>query len=108
MAPNHRANDVVVLEDRKQVLKGKFSYGPLDFALSSEKVDIYISINRTTDWEHYSTEVTDNHGKLKYELPHSKRLPLGMYSVKMVVRLLIFLFLFPQIIALLYTTQYYF
>lgn len=37
--PNHRANDVVVLEGSEQVLTAKFMYGALDMsALSKEKV----------------------------------------------------------------------
>ena len=41
LSANHRANDVIVLEDKEQILSAKFSYGPLDFALSGEKVDIF-------------------------------------------------------------------
>ena len=29
-APNHRGNDVIVKEGNRQVLSGRFSYGPLD------------------------------------------------------------------------------
>lgn len=39
VAPNHRANDVIVLEDKPQVLAARFMYGPLDMvSLSGEKV----------------------------------------------------------------------
>ncbi len=39
VAPNHRANDVVVLEDKPQVFVARFMYGPLDMvSLSGEKV----------------------------------------------------------------------
>ena len=39
MAPNHRANDVIVLEDKPQILVARFMYGPLDMvSLSGEKV----------------------------------------------------------------------
>ena len=31
-APNHRGNDVIVKEGNRQVLNGRFSYGPLDMA----------------------------------------------------------------------------
>ncbi len=101
MSSNHRANDVIVLEDHDQILTAKFSYGPLDFALCGERVDIYITNKpflssstsnatnnnlNTTDWKYYSSELTDNHGKLKYVLPNEKRLSLGMYMVKMIVK----------------------
>jgi membrane-associated phosphatidylinositol transfer protein len=95
LSANHRANDVIVQEDKEQVLTAKFSYGPLDFVLSGEKVDIYIQNSQTNggssgssrvEWQLYATELTDSHGKLKYELPKNKCLPLGMYQVKMVVK----------------------
>ena len=39
LGPNHRANDVMVLEDKHQVLSARFIYGPLDMvSLSGEKV----------------------------------------------------------------------
>jgi len=39
VAPNHRANDLIVLEGRPQTLVGRFMYGPLDVvSLSGEKV----------------------------------------------------------------------
>ena len=34
-AANHRANDVIVLEGRDQLIQGRFSYGPLDMAALS-------------------------------------------------------------------------
>ena len=41
LQPNHRGNDVLVLEDKPQVLSAKFMYGPLDMtSLSGEKVII--------------------------------------------------------------------
>ena len=44
LQPNHRGNDVMVLEDRPQVLTAKFMYGPLDMtSLSGEKVRCYLA-----------------------------------------------------------------
>lgn len=41
-APNHRANDIIVLEDRPQILTARFMYGPLDMvSLSGERVQYY-------------------------------------------------------------------
>jgi hypothetical protein len=84
LAPNHRANDVIVVEGQDQLLRAKFSYGALDFALSGEIVDIYISKNK--EWKHYASELTDNHGKLRYKIPNDKRLPQGHYSIMMTVK----------------------
>ena len=87
LSANHRANDVVVLEDKEQVLKAKFSYGPLDFALSGEKIDIYVMTKSSSnEWKFYASEKTDNNGKLKYTIPEEKRLSLGVYQIKMIVR----------------------
>ena len=39
LQPNHRGNDVLVMEDKKQQISAKFMYGPLDMtSLSGEKV----------------------------------------------------------------------
>jgi phosphatidate phosphatase PAH1 len=77
-----------VLEDKEQFLTAKFSYGPLDFALSGEKVDIFI-INKTSndgECQYFATESTDNHGRIKFNLPKEKRQPLGIYQIRMVVK----------------------
>ncbi|XP_071093822.1 protein retinal degeneration B-like [Haliotis cracherodii] len=88
LQPNHRANDVIVLEDKTQVLSGKFMYGSLDItSLSGEKVDVYIMTQPPSgDWVFIGTEVTDGHGRLVFEIPTEKRLNQGMYPVKMIVK----------------------
>ena len=102
-----------MLEDKEQILTAKFSYGPLDFALSGEKVDIFITSSSSSslvassaavkasssstgvssvpqtpagEWRLLASAVTDSHGRLKYELPKDKRLVLGMYHIKCVVK----------------------
>jgi hypothetical protein len=42
-SPNHRSNDVIVNEDREQLLSARFSYGPLDFVLAGEHIDIFVA-----------------------------------------------------------------
>lgn len=97
LSANHRANDVIVLEDKEQILNAKFSYGALDFALSGEKVDIYLitkasntaNANNNGDdlCRHFlATEATDSHGRIKYKLAKEKRQPLGIYQIRMVVK----------------------
>ncbi|XP_041348927.1 protein retinal degeneration B-like [Gigantopelta aegis] len=85
---NHRANDVIVLEDKPQVLSAKFMYGSLDISsLSGEKVDIHMMCQPPSgEWIHMGTEITDGHGRLTFEIPMEKRLSQGMHPVKMVVR----------------------
>lgn len=85
---NHRANDVIVLEDKPQMLVARFMYGSLDIvSLSGEKVDVYVMIQPPSgDWVHLGEAVTDSHGKLTFTLPDEKRLSHGMYPVKCVVK----------------------
>jgi len=42
LQPNHRGNDIMVVEDHPQILSAKFMYGPLDMtSLSGEKVSVH-------------------------------------------------------------------
>jgi phosphatidate phosphatase PAH1 len=54
--------------------------------LSSSTSNATTNNLNSSDWRFYSSELTDNHGKLKYVLPNDKRLSLGMYMVKMIVK----------------------
>ncbi|XP_026986585.1 membrane-associated phosphatidylinositol transfer protein 3 isoform X3 [Sagmatias obliquidens] len=85
---NHRANDVIAAEDGPQVLVGRFMYGPLDMvALTGEKVDILVMAEPSSGrWVHLDTEITNSSGRIMYSVPRPRRLGLGVYPVKMVVR----------------------
>ncbi|CAN0326545.1 unnamed protein product [Lampetra planeri] len=85
---NHRASDVLVVEDGPQLLAGRFMYGPLDMVtLTGEKVDVHIMTQPPAgEWVHFDTEVTNSSGRINYLIPESRRLGIGMYPVKMVVR----------------------
>ncbi|XP_055018149.1 LOW QUALITY PROTEIN: membrane-associated phosphatidylinositol transfer protein 2-like [Boleophthalmus pectinirostris] len=85
---NHRMNDAVFLEDSPQVLSGRFMYGPLDMVtLAGEKVDLHIMTQPPSgEWVYYSTEVTNSSGRVSFTIPEDKRLGVGVYPVKMVVR----------------------
>ncbi|CAD5120699.1 DgyrCDS9263 [Dimorphilus gyrociliatus] len=86
-APNHRANDVLIAEDKKQLLTAKFMYGILDVALSSERVDIHVQRSPPDgEWCFLDTVRTDSSGRVTYEVPEDKRLSLGIYPVVMTVR----------------------
>ncbi|XP_012945649.1 protein retinal degeneration B [Aplysia californica] len=88
LQPNHRANDVVCLEDKPQRLTAKFMYGSLDIAsLTGEKVDVNVMKQPSSgDWTHLGTEVTDSHGRFSYTIPSEQRLSQGLYPVKLVVK----------------------
>uniref|UniRef100_A0A669EBC8 Phosphatidylinositol transfer protein membrane associated 2 n=1 Tax=Oreochromis niloticus TaxID=8128 RepID=A0A669EBC8_ORENI len=85
---NHRVNDAVFTEDGVQTLTGRFMYGPLDMVtLTGEKIDIHIMTQPPSgEWMYFDTELTNNSGRVSYVLPEGKRLGIGVYPVKMVVR----------------------
>lgn len=110
---NHRVNDVIATEDGPQTLVGRFMYGPLDMVtLTGEKVrsfGVIISHTRTLaltfdlpyllqvdiflmtqpqsgHWVHFDTEMTNSSGRVAYTIPKGKKLGLGVYPIKMVVK----------------------
>ncbi|KAJ4918100.1 hypothetical protein JOQ06_010014, partial [Pogonophryne albipinna] len=84
---NHRVNDVIATEDGPQTLVGRFMYGPLDMVtLTGEKVDILLMTQpQSSRWVHFDTDVTNSSGRITY-VPKSKKLGLGVYPIKMVVK----------------------
>ncbi|XP_019741130.1 membrane-associated phosphatidylinositol transfer protein 2 isoform X6 [Hippocampus comes] len=85
---NHRVNDAVFTEDSQQTVTGRFMYGPLDMVtLAGEKVDLHIITQPPSgEWVYFNTEVTNSSGRVSFLIPDDKRLGVGVYPVKMVVR----------------------
>uniref|UniRef100_A0A8C8JNG0 DDHD domain-containing protein n=1 Tax=Oncorhynchus tshawytscha TaxID=74940 RepID=A0A8C8JNG0_ONCTS len=85
---NHRVNDAVFTEAGLQIVTGRFMYGPLDMVtLTGEKVDIHIMTQPPSgDWVYFDTELTNSGGRVSFIIPESKRLGVGVYPVKLVVR----------------------
>uniref|UniRef100_A0A8C7Z6Q4 Phosphatidylinositol transfer protein membrane associated 2 n=1 Tax=Oryzias sinensis TaxID=183150 RepID=A0A8C7Z6Q4_9TELE len=85
---NHRVNDAVFTEDSQQIVTGRFMYGPLDMVtLAGEKVDLHIMTQPPSgEWVYFCTEVTNNSGRVSFIIPEDKRLGIGVYPIKMVVR----------------------
>ncbi|XP_037609179.1 membrane-associated phosphatidylinositol transfer protein 2-like isoform X1 [Sebastes umbrosus] len=85
---NHRVNDAVFTEDGAQMVMGRFMYGPLDMVtLTGEKIDIHIMTQPPSgEWVYFNTELTNSSGRVSYVIPESKKLGIGVYPVKMVVR----------------------
>uniref|UniRef100_A0A3B3B6K9 Phosphatidylinositol transfer protein membrane associated 2 n=1 Tax=Oryzias melastigma TaxID=30732 RepID=A0A3B3B6K9_ORYME len=85
---NHRVNDAVFTEDSQQVVTGRFMYGPLDMVtLAGEKVDLHIMTQPPSgEWVYFCTEVTNSSGRVSFIIPEDKRLGIGVYPIKMVVR----------------------
>ncbi|XP_029427229.1 membrane-associated phosphatidylinositol transfer protein 2 isoform X7 [Rhinatrema bivittatum] len=88
VAANHRVGDAIGNEDGPQTLMGRFMYGPLDMVtLTGEKVDIHIMTQPPAgEWVFFDTELTNSSGRISYVIPEGKRLGIGVYPVKMVVR----------------------
>uniref|UniRef100_A0A8C7P3L9 Phosphatidylinositol transfer protein membrane associated 2 n=1 Tax=Oncorhynchus mykiss TaxID=8022 RepID=A0A8C7P3L9_ONCMY len=85
---NHRVNDAVFTEDGTQLVMGRFMYGPLDMVtLTGEKIDIHIMTQPPSgEWMYFDTELSNSSGRISYVIPESKRLGIGVYPVKLVVR----------------------
>ncbi|NXX63071.1 PITM2 protein, partial [Scopus umbretta] len=85
---NHRINDTIANEDGPQTLNGRFMYGPLDMVtLTGEKVDIHIMTQPPSgEWVYFDTEISNSSGRISYVIPQNRRLGIGVYPVKMVVR----------------------
>ncbi|XP_072518233.1 PITP-less RdgB-like protein [Salminus brasiliensis] len=85
---NHRVHDVIATEDGPQTLVGRFMYGPLDMVtLTGEKVDVFLVTQPASGrWVLFDTEVTSSSGRVTYTIPANKKLPVGVYPIKMVVK----------------------
>ncbi|XP_067114789.1 LOW QUALITY PROTEIN: membrane-associated phosphatidylinositol transfer protein 2-like [Osmerus mordax] len=85
---NHRVSDAVFSEDGAQLVAGRFMYGPLDMVtLTGEKIDIHIMNQPPSgEWLYFDTELTNSSGRISYVIPENKKLGIGVYPVKMVVR----------------------
>ncbi|KAK7130819.1 hypothetical protein R3I94_016081 [Phoxinus phoxinus] len=85
---NHRVHDVIVTEDGPQTLVGRFMYGPLDMVtLTGEKVDVFLKTQPASGrWVLFDTVVTSSNGRVSYTIPDNKKLGVGVYPIKMVVK----------------------
>ncbi|CAF3708247.1 unnamed protein product [Rotaria sp. Silwood1] len=88
LAPNHRANDIIIVDAKPQTISAKFHYGPIDMVcLANEKINIYVMRSAPYgEWTLLDTIETDTHGRIRYTIPIEKKLSLGLHPVKLVVR----------------------
>ncbi|TNF30012.1 MAG: hypothetical protein EP329_14465 [Deltaproteobacteria bacterium] len=97
---NHRGQDVVVKVGEPQLLVGKFAYGFIDKDLKEELVEVWIqpdppcgawelfdTVRTSTDGQ-YGTQygIEDDGGRIFYTIPTERRLPVGRFPVRMLVR----------------------
>ncbi len=101
--PGHRGRDLFVNPGDPQWVIGKFAYSTppieIDKDLKDEQVDIYVQRECQGPWEllgeSFTTEdnmhatvegVDDSGGRVYFQIPPDKALPLGRHRVHMVVR----------------------
>jgi len=97
-SPNHRGRDQIVVQGEPQWIIGKFSYGLSDKDLKDEDVDIYLERGCAGGWEklgsartteedaHPEVEgVPDTGGRVYFQIPAGRQLPLGRHRVRLVV-----------------------
>jgi hypothetical protein len=98
-APNHRGRDMFYGEGDPQWVLGKLAYGPTDWDLEGERVDLFLLRDCTGDWESLGTTTTtfegthptvegvaDTGGRVYLQIPEAQRLGLGRHRVHMVAR----------------------
>jgi len=97
--PTHRGRDMFFHADEPQWVLGKFAYGPTDYDLEDEQVDLYLLRECTGEWEslgsvhttwegsHADVEgIADTGGRVYFELPADAKLGPGRHRIHMIVR----------------------
>lgn len=77
---------MITADIRVCVFKSSHESLPVD-PLCSSQVDILLMTQpQSGRWVHFDTEVTNSSGRVAYTIPKSKKLGLGVYPIKMVVK----------------------
>lgn len=98
MTPHHRGRDQFYAVGEPQWVLGKFTYGDADKDLKDEPVDIFLLRGCAGQWEKIGTATTtlegqhatvegveDTGGRVYFQIPKEKELPIGRHRVRMVV-----------------------
>ena len=99
--PWHRAQDVLVRSGSAAWVEARFGYGLGDNRLGDEDIDVYLRRADTGRWESIGTTRSANHshpvvrangsqsdeaGLVAFRIPDGEHLPLGLNSVRFIVR----------------------
>lgn len=99
--PWHRAQDVIVRSGSAAWVEARFSYGMGDGRLGDEDVDVYFRRSDSSAWVPLGAIRTADHshpvlrsdgsrsdepGLVSLRIPNGEQLPLGLHSVRFVVR----------------------
>lgn len=96
--PHHRGRDMFYTPGETQTVHAKFTYSLTDKDLHGEEIDVYVQRDCASGWEKLGTatttddgehatvdEVSDNGGRIYFEIPESKKLGLGRHRIRTVV-----------------------
>jgi hypothetical protein len=97
--PYHRGRDMIYAVGDAQWIIGKFTYSLVDKDLTDEDVDVWVERDCAGTWEKLGTGTTttndglhppvegveDTGGRLYFQIPKGKELPVGRHRVRLVV-----------------------
>ncbi|WP_181186427.1 LNS2 domain-containing protein [Orenia metallireducens] len=85
--PHHNGYDKIFSQYESQRVEGKFHYGKSRKDLEGEWISIYVwsFSSENPQWIKYGRRKTDYDGRIYFNIPEDKRLPLGISIVRMYV-----------------------
>lgn len=97
--PGHRGRDMFYNPGDAQWVLAKFTYGPTDWDLEGEQVDLFLLRDCIGDWEPLGTALTtyeaehetiegveDTGGRLYFQIPPASTLGVGRHRIAAIVR----------------------
>ena len=95
---HHRGRDMFYTPSEKQTVHAKFTYTLADKDLHGEEIDVFVQRDCASGWEKLGTATTtddgdhatvdavsDNGGRIYFEIPANKKLGLGRHRIRSVV-----------------------
>lgn len=85
--PHHNGYDTVYKAGASQYVEGKFQYGDFRKDLEKEWISIYeYSLDdSSSSWKKIGRALTDSDGRIKYNIPDTMKLSVGLHLIKMYV-----------------------
>lgn len=96
--PHHRGRDMFFATGEKQTVHAKFTYSFTDKDLHGEEIDVFVQKDCSSGWTKLGTAVTtadgehetvdavsDNGGRIYFDIPDDKRLGVGRHRIRSVV-----------------------
>lgn len=85
--PHHNGYDMIFRQGEAQSIEGKFQYGDFRKGMENETIRIYVWSfpDAHPQWKFLSQMNTNDDGRIKYNIPASRRLAPGLHLVKLYV-----------------------